>query len=515
MLASPPTAWLVAAENDAIPGGKIGGVGDVIRDLPLALAREDWNVRVVVPAYGTFHRVTGAEPIALIRGYFSGKPFAAKAWRLPAPAGPGPGVVEQVVLDHPLLSPNEPGEIYHADPPDQPFATDAAKFAFFCAAVAAWLEQLPAPPNVLHLHDWHTGLLPWLRYRSNRESTLAETRMVFTIHNLFYQGVRPLAGTDSSLASWFPDAQDAQDPLRDTRDPSLVNFMATALRLADRISTVSPGYAREVVQPSRPELGFHGGEGLETLLQEAEKDKRLIGILNGCPYPEPPPPKPSWETLVNAILADRRIAPLAEPKRQLLEQLRDSRPATVLLNVGRVVDQKVDLFLEPAGAFPSALEAVLATLNERGFFLMLGSGDPALEARLREISDQHANFLFLNGYAQGLSDLLYGQADLFLMPSSFEPCGISQLLALRAGQPCVVHGVGGLADTIRDGETGFVFRGDTPGAQASAMVETLQRALTVRERAPKTWSALCAAAAAERFSWRAAARRTIDELYCP
>ncbi len=506
-----PVAWIVAAENDWIPGGKVGGVGDVIRDLPPALVKQGWRVRVVVPSYGAFHRQPGAQKIGPVQGRFAGAPFEASAWQL---SGSTAGV-EQVVIDHPLLNPGPPGEVYHMDPPDQPFATDANKFAFFGAAVAAWLDALPAPPDVVHLHDWHTGMVPLLRQLAGGQGTLGRTRMVFTVHNLAYQGVRPMDGVPSSFESWFPGLASQAEAARDPADPTLVNFMACALRLADHISTVSPTYAAEILRPSDPASGFHGGEGLEGILQHVASEKRLVGILNGCEYPEDRALESGWDSLLEAIAAEPAVASRDAGLHERLERLRGNRRRHTLLNIGRIVPQKVALLLEPVPGFPTALDAVLEQLGDRGLFILLGSGSAHYEQQLHAISGRRENFLFLNGYAQALSDRLYGDTDLFVMPSSFEPCGISQLLALRAGQPCLVHGVGGLADTIEDGVTGFVFNGATPAQQAVALVDTVGRALHFRETDPEGWSGMRQAAAAQRFTWELAARRTVDELYMP
>ena len=144
---------------------------------------------------------------------------------------------------------------------------------------------------------------------------------------------------------------------------------------------------------------------------------------------------------------------------------------------------------------------------------MLGSGDSALERRLIDIAEKHENFLYLRGYSEPLPDLLYKAGDLFLMPSSFEPCGISQMLAMRSGQPCVVHAVGGLKDTVRNGVSGFSFGGASPAAQALNFTRAVDRALAMRRDDPKAWQTLRASAAAMRFSWQAAARAYISELY--
>jgi len=144
---------------------------------------------------------------------------------------------------------------------------------------------------------------------------------------------------------------------------------------------------------------------------------------------------------------------------------------------------------------------------------MLGSGEKDLEDRFAAIARSTDNFLYLRGYVDSLSAPLYTSADLFLMPSSFEPCGISQMLAMREGQPCVVHAVGGLKDTVKDGMTGFVFEGDTPARQADDFLRTVLDAVAIKSTDQPRWQEICTNAKNERFSWDIAARAYQQGLY--
>ena len=199
--------------------------------------------------------------------------------------------------------------------------------------------------------------------------------------------------------------------------------------------------------------------------------------------------------------------------RQWIENREGNRPRNLLLSIGRVVDQKVPLFLEPVGGFKSALEAILTQLGSDSLFIMLGSGEKTLEDRFVDIARSVDNFLYIRGYVDSLSDPLYASADLFLMPSSFEPCGISQMLAMRAGQPCAVHAVGGLKDTVSDAVTGFVFDGNTPPEQAQNFVSCVTGAISLKRDKTSQWQQICANAAKQRFSWKVAATTYLEELY--
>ena len=340
--------------------------------------------------------------------FFAGETHTAEVYRVPVADSP----VEHFVIEHPLLSPNGPGRIYVSDEAGKPFAIDAAKFAFFDAVMASWVNDSESPPDVLHLNDWHMGLIPALREFGSPDAPLKKVRIVFTIHNLAYQGVRPLTGPESSLQSWFPEllAFDAQ--LKDPKYDNCVNFMATAIRLADGISTVSPSYAMEIQLPSDSMTGFSGGEGLELELRKAHSEGRLIGILNGCMYPENPDPKPAWDELLQLIGNRPEIMNANLPGSEWLAERQGRCPQNLLLSIGRVADQKVPLFLEPAGGEASALEAVLNSLGPESLFIMLGSGEKDLEERFAAISRSTDNFLYLRGYVDSLSDPLYSACQL-------------------------------------------------------------------------------------------------------
>jgi len=501
--------WLVATENGALPGGKVGGVGDVVRDLPLALAAAGLDIRVITPSYGMFHKLPGFTLHRRLRVRFAGRQYTAKIFKMAV----DDQRVAHFVIEHPLLSPKGPGRIYVGDEPGKPFAIDAAKFAFFNAVVAVWVNGSHAPPDVLHLNDWHTGLIPALREFGTADSPLKKARVVFTIHNLAYQGIRPLKGDESSLEAWFPALVQHRDVLQDPRYDDCVNFMVSAIRLADEVNTVSPSYALEIQRPNDPSTGFRGGEGLEKELCQAHAEGRLSGILNGCMYPEKTDPAPVWDELLQLIARQPEIINAKRSADEWIESRLGNRPRHLLLSVGRVAEQKVPLFLEPVKHHASALEAILTAIGPDSLFIMLGSGDKLLEDRFAEIAQSHDNFLYLRGYVESLSGPLYATTDLFLMPSSFEPCGISQMLSMRSGQPCVVHAVGGLKDTVKDGVTGFVFAGDTPAQQAENFVSSVRSAISTRQENPSQWQKICLNAADQRFSWEVAASDYRERLY--
>jgi starch synthase len=160
------------------------------------------------------------------------------------------------------------------------------------------------------------------------------------------------------------------------------------------------------------------------------------------------------------------------------------------------------------------IDEVCKVINQyNGRLIVLGSGDKKLEQLFTTAMARNSNLLFLKGYGQGVGDLMYQLGDLFLMPSSFEPCGISQMLAMRAGQPCLVHSVGGLKDTVEHNVTGFSFTGDTLLAQAEALLHSLSEALNVNHANPKQWQAIKNSAKNSRFGWDDVVTDYITYLY--
>jgi starch synthase len=300
--------------------------------------------------------------------------------------------------------------------------------------------------------------------------------------------------------------------------------MAAGIRMADAVHTVSPSYAEEILTPSRKPRRFSGGEGLEEDLQAAKKENRLFGILNGCDYPETrPTPVDSFQEFLTRLRdhtlrwsgTARAVAAahfLAYARLTELDRLSE-RPTVILTGIGRVVAQKVMLLREAGTDGKSGLQAILEALGQRGLYIFLGEGDPAYEQFMTEMSARFENFVFLNGYSDECAGALYAHGDLFLMPSSFEPCGIGQMLAMRDGQPCVVHAVGGLKDTVEHGVTGFRFSGDTVAEQIDHFVQTTLEAIDLKRQHPETWENIRQNASSSRFRWKDSLQQYIEKLY--
>ncbi|TYK66111.1 glycogen synthase [Colwellia echini] len=526
---------MAAAENDALPRGKVGGIGDVVRDIPIALAKIGQVVDVVIPSYGSFSKLAAAQHITSLEVVFAGQLQTVDIFKITV-ANPQDNVT-QWVIEHPMFAIGGVGAIYCDDPNDRPFAKDATKFALFSAAVAkAIISDVFGKIDVLHLHDWHTAMLSVLRAYDPEYKQLQSIKTVYTIHNLSLQGIRPLDGDESSFKAWFPYLPFNHNQINDPRYPHCYNPMRAGINLSDKVHAVSPNYVKEILLPSDPEHGYVGGEGLEADLRNAKSTGRLHGILNGCEYSDKGDSRLSnrlslaelitlseteilkWisdKPLIDSahLIALTRLKQLSEKKAFLSESGKSAQQPLVLTSVGRITDQKVKLFQQLMPNGESALEHLLAQLADDGVFILLGSGDKKLEEFLAHVSSNNNNFIFLKGYSEALSESIYCSGDLFLMPSSFEPCGISQMLSMRAGQPCLAHSVGGLSDTIIDKTNGFTFTGDTPIEQAENMLSCFKSAIELKKQKKTKWKDICSKAHKARFLWRDVAQTYVTDLY--
>lgn len=528
------TILMVAAENDALPDAKVGGIGDVVRDLPWALAEQGCVVHSVLPSYGYLHQLPGASLAARFPVQFGEGMEQVSLYQVPLSAtkfATTPDADESPVcywvLHHPGMHPCGVKQVYCNDGSDRPFATDANKYALFCAAVGqAILSHSFGDLDVLHLHDWHAALLLVLREYDPHYAPLKSIHTVYTIHNLSLQGVRPLHGDASSLRAWFPYLSFDRAMICDPSASSCINPMRAAVQLADKVHAVSPTYAREIQEPSYPDLYIYGGEGLEVDLLAAAKQGRLVGILNGCDYSETPVSgklvksrlvRLIRETLVTWVSRSTTLASvhwLAEHRLQAWAGKKER--GFIVTSVGRVTEQKARLLRESIDygrVRQPVLAHLLECLGDQGTFIMLGSGDAEYEQFFTELSGTYDNFIFLKGYSDFLAQALYRFGDLFLMPSSFEPCGISQMLAMRAGQPCLVHSVGGLNDTVIDGVSGFGFSGGDGKVQGYNLLKRFEDVLTLAKLDPKKLQTISKAAAKARFSWRSVAEEYLASLY--
>jgi starch synthase len=455
------------AAAEVAPYAKVGGLADVAGSLPQALAALGHDVTVYLPYHRTIDPAKYGIPSSGLRTHSI--PYGAAHARIEYPEIERDRV-RTVFVKHFRIGREK---VYG-------YPDDAKRYALFCRAVAADLGD--APPDVVHAHDWHAALLVPIVARTRQ---LARAATVFTIHNLAYQG---RTSADVLKVAGLPRAR---LPIEDRNE---ANPMARAIASADIVSTVSERYAEEILTPEF-------GERLDGMLRARRRD--LWGITNGIDTVFFDPARdPHIATHYDADDQSGKAADKAALQRETGLRV---DPAMPLFGViGRLVEQKgVDL-----------LTAVAPWLLEKNAQLVvLGTGEPSYETKWRELAAKTKGRLVLTlGFDAALAQRIYAGADLFLMPSRFEPCGLGQLISLRYGTVPVVRAVGGLATTVRDVDAdarrgnGFSFA----KYEAAAFADALQRALHRYHAGGEPWSSLRARGMREDHSWTASAKRYVE-----
>ncbi len=499
----------VAAENDAIKNCKAGGMGDVVRDVPRQISERGDKVHVVVPSYSRLHQ-NGTFKTNL-NFQLRGVTYTAELYEvIPKKEFRN---IHHYVIHHPEIEAGSIAHIYHDDT-EEPFYTDAIKYFIFCTAVAEAIKKGAfGNLDIVHMHDWHSSLILFLKEYHRAYKLLKKIRFVYSIHNLAIQGIRPFENNYSSLKNWFPEVPFDTISLQDYRYQDCINLMALGIRFADVVHTVSPSYKEDVLRPSSPPE-FIGGEGLEIDLQKADNEGRLFGILNGCNYKNIRAAKKGliYRNTVKALFqwlqeeakkykADF-LAHTGEKTMRYVEQ----PPDFIVSSVARLTEQKFYFFKRSPEAFVQMLEK-LKEVN--GIFMLLGTGAPEYEELFRKLSYEYSNFIFTNGQSEDLIDSIYLESDLYFMPSLFEPCGISQMLAMRNGNPCLVHHTGGLKDTVEHMKTGFAFDGKTYDEKIANMLSSFNAAIDVYANDKPRWKKIQSNAKKMRFTWE----KSVDQYY--
>ncbi len=484
-MSSAPRVLFVTSE--IAPWQKTGGLGDISAALPAALASAGADVRILVPAYP-----------ALTAAF----PEAREIARMAPPAGTLPAsrlLAATTATGMPLLLLDCPDFFARLGGPYQSpgrrnWPDNALRFGLL-SRVAALLASNDSPldwrPDILHCNDWPSGLAPaYLHYLYDRRGDAA-CASVMTIHNLAFQGLFP---AQRLVDLGLPEAAFVYDGVE---FHGQISFLKAGLQFADRISTVSPTYAQEIQQD---ELGF----GLDGLLRYRSADLR--GILNGV--------EASWNSATDPYLAQRydarHLAAKAKNRKALAAELGliEEAAAPLLAIVSRLTEQKgVDLVL--------AIADQLLDEPPRAQLAVLGNGEAEFETAFRTLAARHpGRVAAVIGFDERLAHRFEAGADIFLMPSRFEPCGLNQMYSLRYGTPPVVRATGGLADTVTDctaqtlaagSANGFTF-GPPDGA---SLLAATRRAIDAWHR-PKLWRRLQKNGMAADFSWAKAAADYLD-----
>ncbi len=462
--------------SEAVPFAKTGGLADVIGALPRALTELGVETKVLMPAYGSVKQ--GTIPLSVVAEDLEGQ----LGWQ---------------PLTFSVLSPTETGEPFYFVERDEFFERrqlygtpkgdyfdNLERFAFFCSTVLPVCQALAFKPDVIHCHDWQAALVPvYLRHRWGG-SLIANAKTLLTIHNLAYQGLFPkerfpALGLDWSLFS-----------INGLEYYDQINLLKGGIVFADAVSTVSRGYSKEI---QTPEFGY----GLEGVLQS--RAEVLFGIVNGVDYRE-------WDPATDKLIPANYHA--ADPSGKVKNKMAlmaayhlDLKLANqpLLGIISRLADQKgFDLVAK-----------VLPELMARDIpVVILGTGEEKYHRWLAEEAPKYPGKLGVRiAFDNALAHLIEAGADMFLMPSRYEPCGLNQLYSLKYGTVPVVRATGGLADTVApvDPEkgtgTGFLFR----EYSAQAFIKAINEAVAAFQD-KKLWQQIMKNGMTQDWSWTASAK---------
>jgi len=477
------------AAAEVVPYAKVGGLADVAGALPKALAALGLDVRVIMPLYGSISKKDFAiqklkelPPLAV-------PPDGKKAvlWQTTLP---GSEVKILFVENRALFGRTG---IYSHPRTGQGYDDNAQRFGFYNRAVLEALRGSDWIPQIIHGNDYHCGLIPvYLRMRYGDDPNLAGIRTVFSIHNLAYQGRFPM---DDFSGLDLPE--ELAHPMGALEYYGEINYMKAGLIFSDVLNTVSEKYAQEI------QSSGEYGAGLEGVLQSRSAD--LYGILNGVDYSRW---NPETDPLIDHPYSQEDLTGKEKNKAALLKAFHLPESANRIPLVGmisRLADQKgFDLLLEKA-------EQILQLDLQ---LVILGTGQKEYHRRLEQVAKKYPRKLGLAlTFDNALAHQIEAGADMFLIPSRYEPCGLNQMYSLRYGTIPVVRSTGGLADTVIDLDgspergNGFAFQ----DYDAEAMLDALTRA--IRAYADQNgWQALVRRAMGFDFSWARSAER-YRELY--
>lgn len=463
--------------SECVPFAKSGGLADVAGSLPRELKKLGHEVRVLLPKYGTIspQLIESAQKIAEFEVQLSWRRQYCGIYEMEYE-----GII-YYFMDN---------EFYFHRPKLYEQYDDGERFAYFSKAAVETLYHIPFLPDIIHTHDWHTGMIPFLLKTQHQNTKLANIKNVFTIHNLQFQGIYEKGFLGDVLGIHYDYFNPDQLEFHGN-----VNFMKAALVYSDIITTVSPSY-RDEIQTE------YYGEHLDGLLRARNED--FYGIVNGIDnklY------NPQTDTSIAGKYSNKNLNGKKKNKKQLQKQF------------GLPVDEQ-----KPLMAVVSRLTAQKGFELVRGVFheimqedvqlIILGTGDPKFEDFFRQAAEWYPDKLSVHiGFNEDLAHQIYAGADMFLMPSKFEPCGLSQLIAMRYGTLPIVRETGGLRDTVQPyneytgSGNGFSFT----NFNAHDMLYTIQRAISFY-RKPKVWNKIVQNSMKKDYSWARSAAE-YEKLY--
>ncbi|MDN6195092.1 MAG: glycogen synthase GlgA [Atopostipes suicloacalis] len=472
---------LLFAATECAPFFKSGGLGDVIGALPKELAKKGHEVRVILPYFKKMMPKSFKKELTDLDQF-----EVELSWRKQYV---GIKTLKEEGVRYYFID----NEYYFNRDQLYGYGDDAERFAYFQLAAIEMMEVIDYIPDIFHVNDWQTAVIPvLLKDKYSWKKRLKKIKTVLTIHNLMFQGIYD----QYVLGDLFGIGYAAFHDRGLKGKGEAVNFLKGGIYYADLVTTVSPNYAKEI---QTKEFGMGLDEDLRAI------NYKLVGLLNGIDYDHY---DPAYDQTIPATFTAKDLEGKKLNKLALQEKvgLPPSETTALIGIVSRLDEQKgIQLMID-------SLHELLSFRNVQ--VILLGTGKEYYEEAFRQFNYYHPNeFKAMIEFDVDLAQLIYAGSDLFLMPSAFEPCGLSQMNAMRYGTLPIVHETGGLADTVEaynhetaEG-TGFSFY----DFDAETLLNTIDHALTIYYDFPKQWKKLIQQAMAEENSWEQAAEVYLEE----
>lgn len=475
--------------SEAVPFAKVGGLADVTGSLGKELTESGVDVRVAIPKYNEVYQ--NIEKFGI-------SPINQKQITVSLENEEENGTIEEYELhgvhyyfvDKPEYFRRD--GIYMDEQTKQDFSDNLKRFVYFSKAVLEAAKVFDFQPDIVHSHDWQTGLIPvYMKTIYKLDSFYRQSKVVFTVHNLAYQGIFPVEQFTITGLDW------KYFTINGLEYYGHINLMKGGVVFSDKTTTVSETYALEIQTPEF-------GNGLEGVMGDKFNYGNLVGIVNGVDYEE-------WDPSHDIHLKDKyginytfeTIEDKQKIKNQFLTENGISKPdpKTPLVGIiSRLVDQK---------GWDIIFEVIDQLMGENIYFAILGTGKYEYENRLKTIKNNYPDKTIISiGFDIPTSHYIEAASDIYLMPSRFEPCGLNQLYSMRYGTVPLVRDTGGLADTVKDGKTGFKFEKYNP----DHLMDTFRKALDKFRNQPDKWRKIMETAMKEDWSWTKSTKK-YKELY--
>ena len=474
--------------SEVSPFAKTGGLADVSESLPKELKESAHDIRIFMPKYGSINE----------RKYVLREVIRLKDIQV--------SVGNKIVVSNVKSSflPNSKVQVYfignkeyfnrtdyYVDPKtNKDWKDNAERFVFLSRAALEILKKLHWQPDIIHCNDWQTALIPYfLKTIYQNDKFFKDVKTLLSLHNLSFQGI-----FEKDEFSLLNSSQDDAKPDKSLEFFGKINFLKAGILNADLLHTVSKSYAKEVQKSD--EYGF----GLQNILKKRSKD--LFGIINGVDYSIW---NPETDKLISNTYSKKNLNGKMENKRLLVESqgLPFKENIPVLGTISRLTDQK---------GFDIITKSIDKIMKLNLLYIVLGTGDIKYHELLQKFAKKYPNKLAVNiKFDDELAHQIEAGADMFLMPSKFEPCGLNQLYSLKYGTIPIVRATGGLADTVKNfsQETGrgygFVFE----EYSSAALISIIKKAVTVYQN-DKLWKKLIERAMKLDFSWQVVTEKYLD-----